>query len=72
VADRHVVIADQHLADDEPNDLLALLDGEVLGAGGEAGAERVERLGELEIGRGVVQLGVERVQLGLQRGLALS
>jgi hypothetical protein len=72
VADRDVVFADQNLADDEPDDLLALVDGEVLGAGGEAGAERLERLGELELGRGVVRLGVERVQLGLQRGLALS
>ena len=45
VADRDVVVADQDLAHDEPDDLLALLDGEVLGAGGEARSERDERLG---------------------------
>ena len=37
-----------------------------VGVGGEAGAERVERFGELEVGLGVVQLGVERVQLDAQ------
>jgi len=45
---------------------VALLDGEVLGVRGEAGAERVERLGLLEIGLGVVKLSVEGVQLGTQ------
>jgi hypothetical protein len=72
VADRDVVFADQDLADDVPDDLLALLDGQALGIGREAGAEPVERLGELEVGLGIVQLGVERVQLGLQGGLALA
>jgi hypothetical protein len=64
VADRDVVVADEYLADDESHDLLALLDGEI-GAGREAGAEPCERLGELEVALGVVQLGVERVELGL-------
>ncbi len=64
MADRDVVLADENLAYDEPHDLLALLDGE-LGAGREAGAEPFERLGELEVALGVVQLGVERVELGL-------
>jgi hypothetical protein len=72
VADRDVVFADQHLADDQPDDLLALLDGQVLGVGREPRAEAFERLGELEVGLGVVQLGVECVQLGLQGGLALA
>ena len=72
MADRDVVFADQDLADDEPDDLLALLDGQVLGVGGEAGAEAVERLGELEVGLGVVQLGVERVELRLKGGLAFA
>jgi hypothetical protein len=54
VADRDVVFADQHLADNEPDDLLALLDGQVLGAGGEPRAEAFECLGELEVGLGVV------------------
>jgi hypothetical protein len=54
VANRDVVFADQHLADDEPDDLLALLDGQVRGVCREAGAEPFERLGELEVGLGVV------------------
>ena len=72
VADRDVVVADQDLADDEADDLLALLDGQVLIACGEAGAEPVECLGELEVGLGIVQLGVERVELGLEGGLAFA
>jgi len=72
VTDGDVVAADQDLADDEPDDLLALLGGEALGVGGQAGPERFEGLGELKIGLGVVQLGVQRVQLGVQRGLALA
>ena len=70
MADRDVVFADQHLADDEPDDLLALVDGQALGVGGEPRAEAFERFGELEVGLGVVQVGVERVQLGLHGGLA--
>jgi hypothetical protein len=61
VADGDVVVADENLADDEPHDLVALFDGEVLGVGGEAGVEPFEGLGELEVGLGVVQLGVEPV-----------
>ena len=72
MADRDVVFADQDLADDESDDLLALLDGQVLGAAGEARAEAFEGLGELEVGLGVVQLGVERVQLGLEGGFAFA
>jgi hypothetical protein len=33
VADGDVVVAEQDLADDEPQDLLALLDRELLGVG---------------------------------------
>ena len=72
MADRDVVLADQDLANDEADDLLALLDGQVLGVGREPRAEAFERLGQLEVGLGVVQLGVERVQLGSQGGLALA
>jgi hypothetical protein len=72
VADGDVVLADQDLADDEPDDLLALLDGHRLSVVGEPCAEAVECLGELEIGLGVVQLGVDRVELGLQGGLTLA
>jgi hypothetical protein len=45
---------------------LTLLDRQGHGVVGKAGAERVERLGQLEIGLGVVQFGVEGVQLGAQ------
>jgi len=69
---RDVVFADEDLADHEPDDLLALLNGQVLAAAGEARAEPVERLGELEVGLGVVQLGVERVELGLEGGFAFA
>ena len=72
MADGDVVFADQDLADDEPDDLLALLDGQALGVVGEPGAEAVECLGELEVGLGVVQLGVECVELRLDRGLAFA
>jgi hypothetical protein len=72
VADRDVVFADQDLADDQSDDLLALLDGQVLAAAGEARAEPVKGLAELEVGLGVVQLGVERVQLRLQGGFAFA
>jgi hypothetical protein len=50
VADGDVVGAEQDLAHDEPHDLLALLDGELSGVGGQSGAEAVERFGELEAG----------------------
>ena len=72
MADRDVVLADQDLADDKPDDVLALLDGQALGVRGEPGPEPVECLGELEVGLGVVQLGVERVRLGLHRRLTLA
>ena len=72
VADRDIVLADQDLADDEPDDLLALLDGQALGVGREAGTEAFELLGELEVGLGVVQLGVQGVELSLQGGLAFA
>ena len=72
MADRDVVGADQDVADDESDDLLALGDGEVLGVGGEPCAEAFECLGELEVGLGVVQFGLERVELGLQGGLAFA
>ena len=42
-----------------------------LSALAEPRAEAFERFGELEVGLGVVQVGVERVQLGLHGGLAL-
>jgi hypothetical protein len=72
VADRDLVFADQDFADEQPDDLLALLDGQILGVGSEPRAEAFECLGELEVGLGVVQLGVKGIQLGLQGRLALA
>ena len=72
MADRDLVLADEYVADEQPDDLLALFDRELLGIGAEARPEAVERLGELEVGFGVVQLGVERVELGLQGRFALA
>jgi hypothetical protein len=70
--DRVVVAADEDLADDESQDALLVGDVEVVESVGEAAEEAFERVGELEVGLGVVQLGVEHVELGLQRGLALA
>jgi hypothetical protein len=70
VADGDVVVAEENLLHDESDDLLALLDRELLGVGRQPGSECVERFGELEIGLGVVQLVVERVQLGAESCLA--
>jgi hypothetical protein len=72
VADRDLVLADEHLADEQSHDLLALLDRQLLCVGAEARAEALERLGELEVALGVVQLGIERVELGLQGRFALA
>jgi hypothetical protein len=66
VVDGDVVVAEEDLAHDEPEDLLALLDRERLGVGRKACAEGVERFGELEVGLGVVQLAVERFELGAE------
>ena len=72
MADGDVVVADQDLAHDEPHDLLTLLDREIRCVRREAGAERVKRLGQLEVGLGVVQLAVQRVELGAQRRLTAT
>ncbi len=66
--DRVVVAADQDLADDEAQDALLFGDAELVETVGEAGEEAFERVGELEVGGGVVQLGVEAVELGLEGG----
>jgi hypothetical protein len=72
VADRDgvVVSADEDFADDESQDSLLAGDVELVEAVGETAEEAVDRVGELEVGGGVVQLGVEAVELGLQGGLA--
>ena len=72
MADRDVVVADQDFPDEEADDLLALLDAELFGTGRQAGVETLERVGELEVGLGVVQLGLEGVQLRPQRCLVCA
>jgi hypothetical protein len=59
-----VVAADQDFADDEPQDALLVVEGELVEAVAEPGEEALQGVGELEVGLGVVQLGVERVELG--------
>ena len=74
MADRDLVVvaADQDFADDQPQDALLLVEGQLVEAVVEAPEEAFERVGEFEVGLGVVELGVERVELGLERGLALA
>ena len=66
------IAADEHLADDETQHALALVDIERVGCFGEPGEESFEVLSELEVGLGVVQLGVECVELGGEGGFALA
>src|SRR5215216_17573 len=67
-----VVAADEYFAHDEAQDALSFLEGQLVEPVGEAGEEAFERLGELEVGLGVVQLAFERFELGGERGLALA
>src|SRR5688572_1703439 len=67
-----VVASDEYFADDEPQDALLFFEGQLVQSVGEAPEEAFERVGELEVGLGVVQFGVERVELGAQRALALA
>ena len=57
--DRVVVASDQDFADDETQDALLFGDVELVQPVGEAAEEAFEGVGELEVGLGVVQLGVE-------------
>jgi hypothetical protein len=70
--DRILVAADQHFAHDEPQDALLFLDAELVEPVGEAAEEAIERVGEFEVGLGVVKLCVERVELGAERGVPLA
>src|SRR6266567_56541 len=72
VADRDLVVvaADQNFADDEPEDPLLFVEGELVQAVVEAAEESFEGVGEFEVGLGVVEFCVERVELGAERGLA--
>jgi hypothetical protein len=74
VSDRDVVVvaSDEYFADDEPQDALLFFEGQLVQSVGDAAEEALERVGELEGGLGVVQFGVERVELGAQRGLACA
>src|SRR5712691_779273 len=64
--DRVVVAADEHFAHDEAQDALALSDLDAVRALVQPLEEALERVGELEVGGGVVELCLERVELGLE------
>src|SRR5918999_4951064 len=70
--DRVVITTDEYFADDEPQDPLAFFVAELVEAVGEAGGGAFEGVGELEVGLGVVQVCLERVELGAQCALALA
>ena len=70
--DLFVIAADQDFADDEPQDPLLVVEGQLVEAVAEAGEEALQGVGELEVGLGVVQVRIERVELGLERALALA
>jgi hypothetical protein len=74
VSDGDVVLlaADEDFAHDEAEDALLLMHGELVEAVGEASEEALERLGELEVGLGVVQLAFEGDELRGERALALA
>src|SRR6266498_3331846 len=74
VTDGDIVLlaADEDFAHDEAQDALLLVHGQLVEAVGEAGEEAFERLGELEVGLGVVQFGFEGGELRGERGLALA
>src|SRR6266545_2820030 len=74
VTDGDIVLlaADEDFAHDEAQDALLLVHGQLVEAVGEAGEEAFERLGELEVGLGVVQFGFEGAELRGERGLALA
>jgi hypothetical protein len=74
VADRDLVVfaADQDFADDEPQDPLLFVEVELVEAIVQAAEEAFEGVGEFEVGLGVVQLGFERGELGLEGGLAVA
>ena len=59
VSDHDAVGGDEDLADDGAQHALAVFDGGVVDAVTQAGQEGVEVLGELEVGVGVDELGVE-------------
>src|SRR6266511_2537761 len=65
VTDGDIVLlaADEDFAHDEAQDALLLVHGELVEAVGEAGEEALERLGEFEVGLGVVQFGLEGGEL---------
>ena len=62
--DRVVVAADQHFADDEPQDALLLVEAQLVETVAEAGEEAFEGVGEFEVGLGIVEFCFERVELG--------
>ncbi len=72
MADGHAVGADEDLADDCAQHALAVLDAGAVGCIAQAGQEAAEVLRELEVGGGIDELGVERVELSADSRLAFT
>ena len=72
VADGDFLRADEDVFDEQPQHSLALLDSGGGGAAAQLGEEAFQVVGELKVGVAVSCLGVERVDLGVQAGLACA
>src|SRR6266566_9652932 len=72
VADGDLLRADEDVFDEQPQHSLALPDSGGGGACAQLGEEAFQVVGELKVGVAVSCLGVERVDLGVQAGLACA
>jgi hypothetical protein len=70
VPDGDLLGSDEDVFDEQSQDVLALLDGRGRGGCPDLGEEAFHVDGELEVGLAVGELGVERVELGAEVGLA--
>src|ERR1022692_5067817 len=70
VPDGDLLGADEDVLDEQPQDALAVFDGGGGGVAAQLGEEAFHVIGALEVGVAVGGLGVERVDLGVQAGLA--
>ncbi len=70
VADGDLLGADEDVFDEQPQDALAVFDGGGGGVAAQLGQEAFQVAGEGEVGLPVGGLGVERVELAAQAGLA--
>jgi hypothetical protein len=70
VPDGDLLGSDEDVFDEQSQDVLALLDGRGRGGCPDLGEEAFHVDGELEVGLAVGELGVDRVELGAEVGLA--